>query len=98
MTAIILPTGTFFLADTEANPDPTEDEIAETTILSAAAIRRFGIVPKAALLSHSNFGTDNSATARKIVGKSAHKNPADDAAWVLTARVLMNLDELITRE
>jgi malate dehydrogenase (oxaloacetate-decarboxylating)(NADP+) len=66
MTAIILPTGTFFLADTEANPDPTEEEIAETTILSSAVIRRFGIVPKAALLSHSNFGTDNSASARKM--------------------------------
>jgi malate dehydrogenase (oxaloacetate-decarboxylating)(NADP+) len=66
MTAIILPTGTFFLADTEANPDPTEDEIAETTILSAAVIRRFGIVPKAALLSHSNFGTDSSGSARKM--------------------------------
>jgi malate dehydrogenase (oxaloacetate-decarboxylating)(NADP+) len=66
MTAIILPTGTYFLADTEANPDPTEDEIAETTIHSAAVIRRFGIVPKAALLSHSNFGTDTSATARKM--------------------------------
>jgi malate dehydrogenase (oxaloacetate-decarboxylating)(NADP+) len=66
MTAIILPTGTFFLADTEANCEPTEDEIAETTVLSAAVIRRFGIVPKVALLSHSNFGTDNSATARKM--------------------------------
>ncbi|HEY4163537.1 MAG TPA: NADP-dependent malic enzyme [Dongiaceae bacterium] len=66
MTAIILPTGTFFIADTEANPNPTEDEIAETTILSAAVIRRFGIVPKAALISHSNFGTDNSDSARKM--------------------------------
>jgi malate dehydrogenase (oxaloacetate-decarboxylating)(NADP+) len=66
MTAIILPTGTYFLADTEANVDPTEDEIAETAVLSAAAIRRFGIVPKVALLSHSNFGTDNSASARKM--------------------------------
>jgi malate dehydrogenase (oxaloacetate-decarboxylating)(NADP+) len=66
MTAIILPTGTFFIADTEANPNPTEDEIAETTILSAAVIRRFGIVPKAALVSHSNFGTDNSDSARKM--------------------------------
>jgi len=66
MTAIILPTGTFFLADTEANVDPTEDEIAETAVLSAAAIRRFGIVPKVALLSHSNFGTDSSASARKM--------------------------------
>jgi malate dehydrogenase (oxaloacetate-decarboxylating)(NADP+) len=66
MTAIILPTGTFFIADTEANPNPTEDEVAETTILSAAVIRRFGIVPKAALISHSNFGTDNSDSARKM--------------------------------
>jgi malate dehydrogenase (oxaloacetate-decarboxylating)(NADP+) len=66
MTAIILPTGTYFLADTEANVEPTEDEIAETTVLSAAVIRRFGIVPKVALLSHSNFGTDNSTSARKM--------------------------------
>jgi malate dehydrogenase (oxaloacetate-decarboxylating)(NADP+) len=66
MTAIILPTGTYFLADTEANVDPTEDEIAETAVLSAAVIRRFGIVPKVALLSHSNFGTDTSTSARKM--------------------------------
>jgi malate dehydrogenase (oxaloacetate-decarboxylating)(NADP+) len=66
MTGLILQTGTFFIADTEVTPEPTEQEIANTTLLSAEMIRRFGIAPKAALLSHSNFGASNSESARKM--------------------------------
>ncbi len=57
MSAAVLPRGTFFFADTYINPDPTPEQIAETTILAAEELRRFGIPPKVALLSHSNFGT-----------------------------------------
>jgi malate dehydrogenase (oxaloacetate-decarboxylating)(NADP+) len=66
MTGLILQTGTFFIADTEVTPEPSEQEIANTTLLSAEMIRRFGIAPKAALLSHSNFGASNSDSARKM--------------------------------
>jgi len=66
LTTLILPSGTFFLTDTEVNADPSEEEIAETTILAAEVLRRFGIVPKAALLSHSNFGTAQTENARKM--------------------------------
>ena len=55
-----------FIADTYVNPEPTTAQIAEMTLLAAEEIRRFGIVPKAALLSHSNFGTENTPSALKM--------------------------------
>ncbi|MFQ5995196.1 MAG: NADP-dependent malic enzyme [Acidiferrobacterales bacterium] len=66
LTALILPHGTFFICDTHVTPEPTAAEIAEMTLLCAAEVRRFGITPKVALLSHSNFGTHNTASARKM--------------------------------
>ncbi len=54
------------LADTHVNDDPTAEQIAEITLLAAEEMRRFGIRPKAALLSHSNFGTSNHPPARKM--------------------------------
>ncbi|MBL9035426.1 MAG: NADP-dependent malic enzyme [Rhodospirillaceae bacterium] len=66
VTCLVLQTGTVFITDSEVKLDPTDEEIAETTMLAAEVLRRFGIAPKAALLSHSNFGTANSDTARKM--------------------------------
>jgi malate dehydrogenase (oxaloacetate-decarboxylating)(NADP+) len=66
MTGLVLQAGTFFIADTEVTPDPSDEDIANTTLLSAEMIRRFGIEPKAALLSHSNFGASSSDSARKM--------------------------------
>jgi malate dehydrogenase (oxaloacetate-decarboxylating)(NADP+) len=66
MTGLIMQSGMFFIADTEVTPEPTAEDIAETTLLSSEMIRRFGIAPKAALLSHSNFGASTSETARKM--------------------------------
>ncbi len=66
MNGLILDRGTFFVADTYVNPDPTAEEIAEITRLSAAEVRRFGIEPKIALLSHSNFGTADTASSRRM--------------------------------
>ncbi len=66
VTCLVLQTGTVFIADSEVKLDPTDEEIAETTMLSAEVLHRFGITPKAALLSHSNFGTANSDSARKM--------------------------------
>jgi malate dehydrogenase (oxaloacetate-decarboxylating)(NADP+) len=64
LTALILPTGTFFLGDTHVTPEPTAEQIAEFALLAAAALPKFGILPKAALLSHSNFGTRDTPTAK----------------------------------
>ncbi|MEX0732652.1 MAG: NADP-dependent malic enzyme [Aquisalimonadaceae bacterium] len=66
MNALILPKGTFFLCDTYVNHDPTAQQLAEMTILAADEVRRFGITPKVALLSHSSFGSSNAESARKM--------------------------------
>ena len=67
LVLLMLPKGNFFLCDTHVNPDPTAPEIAEMTLLAAEQLRRFGIEPKIALLSHSNFGSHNNHhSARKM--------------------------------
>jgi malate dehydrogenase (oxaloacetate-decarboxylating)(NADP+) len=66
MSMLIMPKGTFFLVDPYVNPGPSAEQIADFTVLAAREIRRFGITPKAALLSHSNFGSSNRPTARKM--------------------------------
>ncbi|AGY91066.1 malic enzyme [Spiribacter curvatus] len=66
MNAIITPKGTLFLCDTYVNHHPSAEQIAEMTTLAADEIRRFGMVPKVAMLSHSNFGTSNDAEAMKM--------------------------------
>ncbi|NDP43531.1 MAG: NADP-dependent malic enzyme [Aromatoleum sp.] len=66
MNAILLPTRTVFIADTYVNMDPTAEQIAEITLLAADEIRRFGIVPKVALLSHSSFGSSSHPQAKKM--------------------------------
>jgi malate dehydrogenase (oxaloacetate-decarboxylating)(NADP+) len=66
MNAVLLPSRTIFIADTYVNVDPTADEIAEITLLAADEIRRFGITPKVALLSHSSFGTSDHPQATKM--------------------------------
>ena len=63
---VILKHGTYFICDTHVSLDPTGEEIAEMVRLAAAEVKRFGIEPKVALLSHSNFGTSNHATAIKM--------------------------------
>jgi malate dehydrogenase (oxaloacetate-decarboxylating)(NADP+) len=66
MNAVVLPGRTVFIADTYVNADPTAEEIAAITLLAAEEIRRFGITPKVALLSHSSFGTSEHPQARKM--------------------------------
>ena len=66
LSCLILPAGALFLCDTHMVVDPTAEQIAEMTALAADAVREFGLVPKAALLSHSNFGASRSASARKM--------------------------------
>jgi len=66
MNAVLLPNRTVFIADTYVNYDPTAEQLAEITALAADEIRRFGIEPKVALLSHSSFGTSEHESARKM--------------------------------
>jgi malate dehydrogenase (oxaloacetate-decarboxylating)(NADP+) len=66
LSAVILQSGTLFFCDTHMNVDPTAEELAELTCLAARAVEGFGVVPKVALLSHSDFGASNSASARKM--------------------------------
>ncbi|MCP5152346.1 MAG: NADP-dependent malic enzyme [Ectothiorhodospiraceae bacterium] len=66
MTGLILPSGTYFICDTHVTPDPTAEEIVEMTLLAAEEVRSFGIVPKVALLSRSNFGSDDTPGSLKM--------------------------------
>ena len=66
LTALILQAGVLFFCDTHVNVDPTAEEVAEMTLLAAEMVHRFGLAPKVALLSHSNFGASNSPSARKM--------------------------------
>ncbi len=66
LSLLISGRGMTFFTDTYVTIEPSAEEIAEMTILAAEEIRRFGIVPKAALLSHSNFGSRDSASAAKM--------------------------------
>ncbi|MDT8999439.1 NADP-dependent malic enzyme [Paucibacter sp. APW11] len=66
MNGLILPGRQVFLVDTHVNYDPTAEQLAEITIMAAEELMRFGIRPKAALLSHSNFGSSNNPSALKM--------------------------------
>jgi malate dehydrogenase (oxaloacetate-decarboxylating)(NADP+) len=66
MNALVLPQQTVFLCDTYVTPDPDAENIAEMTILAAEVVRRFGIAPKVALLSASNFGSVDVASSPKM--------------------------------
>ena len=92
MTGVVNDRGLWFFVDTHVQPDPTPEQIAESTIQAAYRLKLFGIEPKVALLSHSNFGSHDDASARKmrqvreILGRRAPKLECDgemqgDSAW-----------------
>ncbi len=66
MNGLLLPNRQVFLVDTHVNYDPTAEQLAEITVMAAREMKRFGIRPKVALLSHSNFGTSNEPSAIKM--------------------------------
>lgn len=66
MNILMLPKHTLFICDTHVNLDPTAEQIAEMTLLAAEEVRRFGLTPKAALLSHSSFGSHDNPSAKKM--------------------------------
>ena len=92
MTGVVNDRGLWFFLDTHVQPDPTPEQIAESTIQAAFRLKLFGIEPKIALLSHSNFGSHDDASARKmrqvreILARRAPKLEFDgemqaDTAW-----------------
>jgi malate dehydrogenase (oxaloacetate-decarboxylating)(NADP+) len=66
MNGLLLPNRQVFLVDTHVNYDPTAAQLAEITVMAAEEMMRFGIKPKAALLSHSNFGSSTQPSALKM--------------------------------
>ena len=62
---LILGTGTVFLTDTHVTVNPSAEEMAETAFMASKIVKRFGMVPKVAMLSHSNFGSRNNESAVK---------------------------------
>jgi len=66
MNVLMLAKRTVFICDTYVNENPTAEQICEMTILAAEEMRRFGVTPKAALLSHSSFGTSDAPSALKM--------------------------------
>jgi len=66
MNLLLLPRHTLFICDTYVNEDPSAEQLAEIAIMAAKEVRRFGLAPKVALLSHSNFGSVRSESAAKM--------------------------------
>jgi malate dehydrogenase (oxaloacetate-decarboxylating)(NADP+) len=66
MNGLMLPGRQIFLVDTHVNADPTPEELCEITVMAAEEMQRFGVQPKAALLSHSNFGSSEHPSALKM--------------------------------
>ena len=80
MNGLMLPNHQVFIVDTHVNYDPSAEQIAEITVMAAEEMRRFGIEPKAALLSHSNFGTSDQPSAVKM--RRALELLRLDAPWL----------------
>ena len=66
LSMLIMPKGTYFICDTHVNPGPTANQIARFTVLASETVRFFGIEPKIAVLSHSNFGSSRHDNAKKM--------------------------------
>jgi malate dehydrogenase (oxaloacetate-decarboxylating)(NADP+) len=80
MNGLVLPGRQVFLVDTHVNADPTAEELCEITVMAAQEMLRFGIQPKAALLSHSNFGSSDHPSAIKMRRTLALLN--EHAPWL----------------
>ncbi|HEV2620941.1 MAG TPA: NADP-dependent malic enzyme [Frateuria sp.] len=103
MTGVINDLGAWFFVDTHVQVDPTAEQIAEATLQASYRLKLFGIEPKVALLSHSNFGSHDNASAAKmrrayqLIRERAPKLEVDgemqaDTAWdgVLRQRIFPN--------
>ena len=78
LVGLIMSKGNLFITDTHVNPDPSAHQLSETTLLAAEEMRRFGIDPNVALVSHSNFGSSNVPSAikmREALAEIQNRNP-----------------------
>jgi malate dehydrogenase (oxaloacetate-decarboxylating)(NADP+) len=82
MSGLILPGRQVFLVDTHVNIDPSAEELADLTLMAASEMRKLGIEPKVALLSHSNFGSSSAPSAVKMREVLALIQKADPALEV----------------
>jgi len=82
MSRLILPGRQVFLLDTHINVDPSACELAELTLMATSEMRKLGLVPKVALLSHSNFGSSNAPSAIRMCEVLAFIQKADLALEV----------------
>ena len=88
-------TGAYFVCDTHVNPNPSAEELADITVMAASAVRIFGIEPRIALLSHSNFGShgDNGATKMKAaVERLAEIAPDLQVEGEMTADAALDIE------
>ena len=95
MNVLLLPNYTLFICDTYINEDPDPNQLAEITLMAAEEVRRFGLTPKVALLSHSNFGSISSASARKV---SAARRLIEERAPELEVDGEMHGDAALSQE
>ena len=82
LALVITSKGAYFIADTQVRPNPTAEELAEMAALAAVHVQRFGIKPKIAFLSHSDFGsydTDSSRKMRRATELLKEKHPEIEA-------------------
>ncbi|WP_263768402.1 NADP-dependent malic enzyme [Propionivibrio soli] len=71
MNQVVLPGRALFICDTHVNENPTAEQLAEIAMMAVEEVKRFGIEPKVAMLSHSNFGASSSVSARKMAEATA---------------------------
>ncbi len=95
MTALVLPQSTIFVCDTHVTPDPSPAQIADMTVRAADVVKRFGIKPRAALLSHSNFGsleTESAAKMRRAVSLVIARAPDLEVDGEMDAESALNVE------
>jgi malate dehydrogenase (oxaloacetate-decarboxylating)(NADP+) len=95
MTALVLPQSTIFVCDTHVTPDPNPAQIADMTVRAADVVKRFGIKPRAALLSHSNFGsleTESAAKMRRAVSLVIARAPDLEVDGEMDAESALNVE------
>ena len=93
LNGLLLSKGTMFFCDTQVNSDPTIAQISEMTLLAAQEVKRFGIKPKVALLSHSNFGThehDSACTMRCAYADIRRRDPGLEIDGEMQADVALS--------
>lgn len=93
MSIMVLEKGAFFFCDPYVNLDPTACQLAEIAVMAAEQVRKFGIIPKLALLSHSNFGSSHAESAlkmRRVLDKIKHIAPELEVEGEMHADAALN--------